>query len=261
MSLINDALKKAERERGERSVPQTASPEPVAKPPRARRKQRYLRGFLLSLLIVGTLTTISTTYLVNQLLEDTPNSTSLVDDLRNLLSDAVDPIPEKSSPSEPASPAESANVSGAQAANEIAPTLPTTEPETPLASKDTSGEASTSSKARSELLQSTEPIADSPSQTPSGPDSDTPVSAAPENLVVVQDQQADFADSLRTLEIRGIMQSSGRVLIFDASDGRTRTYSVGDTITGLPDCTVLEIDGKNVRIGSKGLEPITLVFK
>jgi hypothetical protein len=70
VSLINEALKKAQREQASRNSPQLpdpAQPQPVTKPPR---RYRYLRGFVLSLLLIGTLTTLFTTYFLRQLLPE-----------------------------------------------------------------------------------------------------------------------------------------------------------------------------------------------
>ena len=74
MSLINEALKKAQGPRSTNSgrsteapSPSTAGKDPV--PPR-RSRLRYLWGFLLSVLIVGILSTAFTSFFIWQLLEE-----------------------------------------------------------------------------------------------------------------------------------------------------------------------------------------------
>lgn len=72
MSLINDALKKAQQQTQQRLPPGgTQQMEAVSHPkPRGSSLRRYLRGFILSVLIVGILSTALSYYFISQLLEE-----------------------------------------------------------------------------------------------------------------------------------------------------------------------------------------------
>jgi hypothetical protein len=258
MSLINDALKKAELERGQRSDPEHSHPQPRSGPGRPGRGWRYLRGFLISMLVVGTGTTLLTHYFVTQLLEP-PSAAS-----------GPDHEPE--------------------AVNALSATLPAPDPEPPVViSEPSAGEApgpielarqtiekgdTRLSAVQDALLYSTEQaatVATASDPTPDLPEieasaddtsaSSEETSAPTEGIPNRMAAAVAFAEQLEGLEVRGLMAANGRVLIFDGSNGRTRAYSVGDVLDGLPTCKILAIEGKSVRIGGPDGHELTIQLK
>lgn len=260
MSLINDALKKAEREREERPDRVILEPtRPPVAPARRRRGWRYLRGFFISLLIVGTLTTVTTSYLVNQLLKEPGAEPDLVERLTAAIRKP------KTEESRVEGPQESTRapdpVTSPLAAPPIAPIAMAqkTVEQVQASAQDALQSVPNSIDQTKAILSVSEPVATLSDEThegqtglsvendgaePSAPESPAPLPPIDPGAVM-----RAFADSLSGLEVRGLMQANGRVLIYDSLSGKTRTYSVGDSLEGHPDCTILSIEGKSVIIG------------
>lgn len=271
MSLINDALKKAEQERSRRadSAP-PSSPESAPKVPAGRKRWRYLRGFLLSLLIVGTLSTIATTYLVNQLLKDqgTPGifdrpakatdresatesqeHTSIIEAVETTVQENVELMEELNAilPAEAAKPATPEQLPSTQAPPPSTSPVPADKLLVPSAGANVADK----SPADNSPVPNEESAPEDEDPTTVGEDNprpETPINSL-ENLTSV------FLEKLAQLEIRGIMQGSGRALIFDSATGKTHAYSVGDPIDGHPDFRVASIENKSVLIkGPKDIQ-------
>lgn len=259
MSLINDALKKAEQERSRRtdSAP-PSSPETASNVPAGRKRWRYLRGFLLSLLIVGTLSTVATTYLVNQLLKDqgTPGifdrlakapdrkSATESQENRSIIETVETTVQENVKLMEELNailPAETAKPSTPEQ-------LPSTQTPPPSTSPVPVDQASVPSAGANVADKSPVPNEESSlkAEDPTTVGKDSPNPAPPTNTR--ETLTSIFLEKLAQLEIRGIMQGSGRALIFDSATGKTHAYSVGDPIDGHPDFRVASIENKSVLI-------------
>lgn len=276
MSLINDALKKAERERGQRQDSSMFElPAATATPPRRSRGRRYLRGFIISLLVVGTVTTLTTSYLVNQLLEPSGAKSGF----------SGPPLPSEPSAGEAQSAANAGPVETPSGKN--AQDVASSPMETISRAKAVIDEAQSvvqeASKSVPESRAQTNqiPTAPPPGPAASASGGDLPASeaaavgtvtagvapSAPKTADSSPPEPVDpatatraFSESLSGLEVRGLMQASGRVLIFDAATGKTRTYSVGDSLEGRPDCRILAIEGASVRMGGPQSVQHTLHF-
>ena len=221
MSLINDALKKAQAQR-----PSSTTHHPVmqggpdhipAKPPR---KRRYLFGFVVAVLVVGLFSTLISTYLVYQILgKDAPEKGSVAGNspVSEVLPPAESaPAPVKAEASstpqaEQAMVAETQETFAATAAGAPEPSqAEVTPPPTPVPTP--------------------EPVVTQPAPLPPPAPAPVQVAAAPgpEAFPEVWNRLQDF-------EIRGVMSGGGKtpkVLIYDLKTQKSRSYRPGDLIDG-----------------------------
>lgn len=258
MSLINDALKKAELERGQRSEPAQPHPHPPSSPGRPGRGWRYLRGFLISMLVIGTGTTLLTHYFVTQLLEPPPNRTSLdhgPEDVNALSATlpAPDPVP-PAVISEPSAGEAPGPIELARQTIERAETRLETVQDALLYSTEQAAAIATASDPTPNLPE----IEAGPDDRSASPEeTSTPTEGVPNRMAGAM----AFAEELAGLEVRGLMAANGRVLIFDDANGKTRAYSVGDVLDGRPACKILAIEGKSVRIGGPDGHELSIQLK
>jgi cytoskeletal protein RodZ len=204
MSLINEALKKAQPERpSDKPTPPPMDPSAgVQQPP--KRKKNYLWGFLLAVLIVGLFSAAVSTFLVYQVLGD---------------SDGKDAA--SSSTQEEASSTDSdqmwVKMAEATTSGSLAEQVQTA-PEEP---QPVSNETVMNESASAETFPETSEAALSKPPTPPNP--------------------AVWA-RLQELEIRGIMSGGNKVLIFDLSTGKTKSYQPGDILDGSLALKIASID-------------------
>lgn len=210
MSLINEALKKAQSER-----PSSIQNHPVMqggghshpqqKPPR---KRRFLFGFIMAVLIVGLFSTGVSTYLVYQIL-----GTDKSEEAGN--AQAARPVEVAATQADPATattppPAETVKVQEpvvGKEVTEVVKAAPTTPVEAPVAQQPVPQE-----------IVAPPPVVEVPAPEPA----------------VVQAAGTDPStwNRIDEFEIRGIMSRGEKVLIFDARNQRSKTYRPGDLIDG-----------------------------
>lgn len=219
MSLINEALKKAQAQKSAspQQDPQsaaTAAAKPPPPPPPARSKRRfsYLWGFILSVLIVGALSFGLSYYFVSKLLVE---SETQANKSVTPVADLPDQIAEFPKPDNTAPPPPTPVPQSTALATENNPTqAKALAPVAPIAIADESQPPPTSTPAATSA----------PTPTPSPQAS--PVAASPPSLPVAN---ADAAAFVEAIEIRGIMGGT-RALIYDPVLGRNRAYERGDRI-------------------------------
>lgn len=207
MSLINEALKKAQgdrpaRQQGGPSNPETDLTAEAHYTPREKgRRRSYLWGFVVSLLVVGTFTTLLTAYFVKQFLG----------------SEESDPPPPPESVVRAPSGQPSVDPSDVAATTPAAASPP--EP-----------------AAVSQQEPPTEPpaVQQPPAETTPPPGPPTP----PNPAVVAR---------LMELEIRGIMSKGTRVLIFDQATGKTKAYASGEALEGPMGLVVETISNSSIK--------------
>ncbi|MGA1204935.1 MAG: hypothetical protein ACO3ZW_03875 [Opitutales bacterium] len=196
MSLINEALKKAQAERPStiHNHPTMQESERHQSPPTQPRKRRYLFGFLVSVLVVGLFSAALSTYFVYKIIGE-----------------------EESTAARPAQAGPTpAVVEQAALASEPA-SVP--EPATPVAQVDTAPVV-------------TAPV---PAETPQPVVAKTPPTPAPlEKPAPLGDGQSypEIWTRIQELEIRGIMSGGYRVLIYDTRTSRAKAYRPGDLVDG-----------------------------
>jgi hypothetical protein len=214
MSLINEALKKAQSERPSsvhnHPAMQGMPMEPQQKPPK---KKRYLFGFIMSVLVFALLSTMVTTYLVFQILGEDKGSDSNGTQVAE-----VSTVQElETTPAQPVVPQK----------EEVVPEAIAEEPVPVL--------------AETEVQEESVPA---PLTTPEAkpvPVSEPPVVSAPAPPPVVEKPAPQVAllgsdplvwNRLEELEIRGIMSGGAKVLIFDSRTNKARAYKPGDLVDG-----------------------------
>jgi cytoskeletal protein RodZ len=213
MSLINEALKKAQPERPSDKSNKahiTAPPLPHQKPP--KRKKNYLWGFLMAIIIVGLFSAAVSSFLVYQILgEEEGTQTTSTESQPEEASPESDQAWEKMAVNEKAKPLAS------EADGSTAGSIP--EP-------SESGQASTATQepdagaVAPARLSAAEILANAPPSRPN---------------------PAVWA-RLQELEIRGIMSDGNKVLIFDTSTGKTKSYKPGEILDGSLALKVASID-------------------
>jgi cytoskeletal protein RodZ len=219
MSLINEALKKAQPERP--VAPNTPPPPPSQgehyQTPR-KKKRGYLWGFLMAVLLVGLFSAIVSTFLVYQILGDETGETA-----------------SKESPAETSAPVEAGTVW------EKLPEEPASEPVVASVSADATEPAITTPVAAVETVEPAKPV--------------EPVAAAVEQTVTAappaKPNPAVWA-RLQELEIRGIMSGGNKVLIFDLSTGKTKSYKPGDILDGSLALTISSIESGEILFEDYG---------
>lgn len=216
MSLINEALKKAQNERQPGGNAKQAAAEAAAaailssQPEKPRRRKRnYLWGFIISVLVVGLLASGVSLILVNQLVKE-----------------------EEAYRQQPAPQAQAAVP------------VPETAAQTPAADAapaQAQDSAETATLAgRAETVSA--PMADSvpPVNTPVSPVAmDEPAAAPVADSRTSSTRPAPEARAnpevwarLEEFEIRGIMPGGSKVLIFDKRTSQSQTFRTGDMLDG-----------------------------
>lgn len=209
MSLINEALKKAQSPRPAGSGPSpdssgaAGSGKGPAPPPRNR--LRYLWGFLLSVLIVGILSTAFTSFFIWQLLgeEEQEPSHPPARESSELPTAPAKPVAEKTRPEEP---------------DAVLPEEPS--PATP---PEASPELPSSGLATAPPTAPTEPSAPPPPPDPA------------------------VISRLLELEIRGVMSGGTRILLHDKATDRTKAYMKGETLEGSFGLTIESISKTSIE--------------
>jgi len=202
MSLINEALKKAQSERPSsiqnHPVMQGGQSHPPQKPPR---KRRFFFGFIVAVLIVGLFSTGVSTYLVYQILgTDKKEETGNAQDEKSteVTATPVDPVTATTPPVEEAvKPQEPVPEKVVTEVVEVAPKTPV---EAPVA----------------EQTVAQPPAVEVP---------------APAVVQVVGTDPAIWS-RIDEFEIRGIMSRGEKVLIFDSRNQKSKAYKPGDLIDG-----------------------------
>jgi hypothetical protein len=200
MSLINEALKKAQGERpvqGNAGPPEGSPPDSPGHyvPPPKKDRKSFIWGFILAVFVVGTFTILLSTFFVWQILGP--------EEERDAVSKQAE-VSEQAGPveAEAAKPVE--NVQAQLPAAKPVPTEVAREPEP-------------------EPVQATEPA---------------PPASPPDPAVIAR---------LMELEIRGIMSGGTRVLIYDQSSGRNKTYRAGDSLEGPMGLVVENISTSSIK--------------
>ncbi len=224
MSLINDALKKAQAERpsppthhpgmedAQRSVPQ---------PPRRRR--RYLFGFIMAVLVVGLFSTAVSSYLVYQILgsdKATPAEEAAAPESAPAVIVEEPVVTEETEPPAPPIPEAAEEPVPIPATEAVAMTETEPAPVETVAVVEVSPPVTAASAAPPEAT----------AMTASAPEVTTETQAtSPEAFPEVWTRLQDF-------EIRGVMSGGGdrlpKVLIYDLRSQKSRSYRPGDLIDG-----------------------------
>jgi flagellar basal body-associated protein FliL len=227
MSLINEALKKAQSDRPSsihaHPAMQGMPMDPQQKPPK---KKRYLFSFIIAILVVALLSTLISTYLVYQILGDDDSQPDEV-----VQSDKVEVIPEQAAPIPDQEPVEPEPVTpGPVAKHTVDEENQATQVEEPQV------------EVAIEKVEESTPL---PEPTP------VEVIPEPEPVPVIQEAAPTIAkidtnpqvwNRLMEFEIRGIMSGGTRVLIFDSRTGKARAYQPGDLVDGALSLKVSSID-------------------
>ncbi len=212
MSLINEALKKAQTDRpaGDAGSRDHAmhQPGPPHSPP-GKRKRSPIWGFLLAVLIIGLFSASISTVLVYKILG------------------------EDEAPTQP----------------EVQPG-PAEEPESQVTARETEVPAQLEPQPAGPVaeVQAEEPVIEEPAAASSPPatrnagvtaSGGEPVPVPPEQAPVAEQPAPEPAvpnaalwERLEELEIRGMMSGGTKVLIYDSSNGKTRSYVEGDLFDG-----------------------------
>jgi hypothetical protein len=206
MSLINEALKKAQQSAPSPQHPVMASPSPAqvepapaASPPR----KSFIWGFIAALLLVGIVTTLMTAFIVSQFLGDSDKESSV-----------------KSEDSNPTTLAAEGLAPGSQ------PLV-----EQPLIGNsrtdmDEAGNAGTAS-ATAPVLAKT-------------------VQSEPEEVPTEPQPMQEVYSRLNEFQIRGVMSGGTKVLIYDRGSETTRAYVPQDTLPGPYPVTLIRINSNSI---------------
>ncbi len=211
MSLINEALKKTQGPRStgpDHEEPHAAAAGKAQAPP-PRGRLRYLWGFLLSVLVVGILSTIFTSFFIWKLLEEEEQGEPPPPPPESAAIPATaEPMPETGLSEEPTD----------DLADEAFP------PVSETASHEETPPESSSSGSTTEQI----PTGEASSPPPPEPD---PVSVS----------------RLLELEIRGVMSGGTRVLLHDQATDRTKVYLQGETLEGPLGLKIETISGNTIE--------------
>jgi len=200
MSLINEALKKAQSDRPHAPKHLVASQLGGAgHPPPAPRKRNYLWGFLMSVIIVGLFSAGMSTFLVYYILGDEKPAAEAaqakpVAAQVAQVEPVAEPLPAEAAPEPAPVPEKVSTPTGGTQAEPVLKEAPVTKAAPP------------------------------PAVTPEVPPSATPPPPGPTNPAVWA--------RLQELEIRGIMGGGTKVLVFDLSTGKTKSFVEGDLVDG-----------------------------
>lgn len=199
MSLINEALKKAQGERPVQGARTDAGHSPETQghyvPPPRKNHKSLIWGFILAVFIVGTFSLGLSIYFISKLLDE--EETAHVAPQAGIeVAGAVEEQETTEALSEP------------KAVEEIVETPPAT---------------------MTEAVPEPEPVKVAEPARPATP---------PDPAVIAR---------LMELEIRGIMSGGTRVLIYDQSSGRNKTYRAGDSLEGPMGLVVENISNSSIK--------------
>lgn len=260
MSLINDALKKAQSQNAAASrvglpYPATASLE--SPPP--RRRSRLLFGCLLSGIVLPTLMLILSAVLLTTFVEDNPSLMDWAQERIALLrgdtgaasSSAADalPGPARVEPPPPAIEPPSAATAPPDG-NDLGDRVE-------LVDRVEQGEEPDRSGPQALAAEDSE--ADPPAVAAAATDEGAPaieiepvapVAPAPVTAPPARPATSDpaIAARVRALEIRGVMSGQSRILIYDPVTGRTRAFEIGQVIEGIHPLTVIDIQPNRLTL-------------
>lgn len=222
MSLINEALKKAQSKQGPPPVASASTPDqpPQPQPKPKSRRRSFFWGFLAALLMVSIVSMLSITVLTKVLLSDGDGGSTQAADNMNALVDTVRQATGSDSPE------------GGQASR-----MPT---ETPAVPERTGEEVAAGSIV----------VADEPAAAPEPTEDVQPEPPLESELPEAPARPGAAVDvpALHALEIRGIMSAGSRVLIFEPTTNRSRPYSAGQALESLPDWTIAEIQSASILL-------------
>ena len=215
MSLINEALKKAQTERKTDSQPHQTTAEAAAAAilsshqQKPKRKRNFLWGFVISVLVVGLLASGISLILVNQLFTEEESYQH-------------PPAAAQQKPSLPPTAA-----IDAPSAEKVTPVPASSGPNPAPAAMNPAAQSPAS--AAQTVVQPPPAAVATPSATPTPPT--PPPSSAAKPRTQAKPNPEVWA-RLEELEIRGIMPGGSKVLIFDKRTGQNKTFQTGDMLDG-----------------------------
>ena len=218
MSLINEALKKAQPERPTAGshIPKASGPAGIYQHP-PRKKRSYLWGFLMAIVIVGLFSAGVSTLLVWQILGDDENKTAQ--------ESSANPETIAGSINSGQEPEWEKLPDNAQGTETTGLKQDLSESVLPVsAAVSSSDETSAEVQAVSQAMRNeSQPVVEASTLPPTRPD-------------------AAVWARLQELEIRGIMSGGNKVLIHDLSTGKTKSYKPGDILDGSLALKIATID-------------------
>jgi len=227
MSLINEALKKAQ---GQRQSQEGTTPpggpvpphEPHHPPAQKPHRRSFLWGFLMAVLIVGAFSILLTTFFVRQILNDSENNKT--------------DQPSESAITEP----EAAKASGSSSS---VTGIEKTE-KSPGKQENASKEAV---PAETDLpaKEETGPVPEGVTASEDEPRA-IPETGSPARTIPPQPPNPAVVARMLEIEIRGVLGGS-KVLILDQATGRTKAHRVGDPLEGSMGLIVEEITGSHIK--------------
>ncbi len=273
MSLINEALKKAQTDRpsvNPNLPPPVDNGVPPQQPPPSSNRRRYLWGFILSILIVGLFTTTLSTFLIYQILGEeeqkakktdqsrletvSDNVGELVNVVQTATSEKTPPTPAAAEPVVQPEPVPVAEVAPPkipppqpqpEVVQAIAPPVAVEVPVNP-----TPQPAAVPESAPEPQQQPTEiePMVEEPVAAATQP------AAIPQQVPVTSGPVENPATwgRLQNIEIRGIMSGGTKVMIFDADNNKTKTYRPGDLFDGTLSLKVATISSSAIIFEDHG---------
>jgi hypothetical protein len=229
MSLINEALKKAQGQRPAAARP-PREPQHADMPvqqPQQPKQRSMLWGFLIVIIFVGLFSAGAATFLVWQLIGQ--------GDAENTAAAQPQPSPAAAIAAVPA-PAVEPAATGPGPLTPVEPAAPAPEPELPVG----------------------QPLA------AAGTEVIPPLQqeAVTESAAVRVPTEYDSAiwARLEQIEIRGIMSGGSRVLIFDTATGKTKSFQPGEMLDGALGLKVASIAPSTIIFEDHGGSPHTKSF-
>lgn len=214
MSLINEALKKAQGERGDTPSASTSDPLPdhlgtnyTPKP----RKRNHIWGFIIAVLVITLIGTIASVILLKQFMptEEAPEITA---------------APAKTQPgTTPAAPAPEAIPPAAPTVAEVEPPTPVSTVEVPVIIQTIEAPAPRTAAETATPIAEPDPL--DPFLQEETPKTTKPITSSSGANPAVWNR-------LQNLEIRGVMSGGEKVLIQDLRSGRTKRFGPGDMVDG-----------------------------
>lgn len=245
MSLINEALKKAQTQRPGGTAPPLAGPAsggpPHGQPPAGKRPRSFIWGFLAALFVVGFVTIGLSSFFIWQILETDGEAPTGSPPATVELASAIveEPVPQPvQDPAQPAASPLTPDTAAPPEADSATPAANLTEEPPPPVD----------APAQSTAPEPVEAIAEAPppaSPPPAG------LSAPPDPRVIAR---------LMELKIRGIMGGGTKVLIHDTASGQTRAFEAGDSLEGPMGLTVSVIRSSSITFTDYAGIPHTKSF-
>ena len=242
MSLINEALKKAQTERqvAPPPPPRSGVPVPPGSPPQPRKKRNYLWGFLMAIIFVGLFSAVVSTFLVYQILGPEEASTK------------AEPAAETAVLAEAATP-ESPVITAPEPSAE-----PQLEPSAQPAEPATTPPASPAAEAPVEAVDAI--VAAEPVEVPVVEAPAPPAAPAPTVAAVAAVSNPAIWTRLELLEIRGIMSGGTKVLIHDLANGKTKAFTTGELLDGALGLRIAQIKPSAILFQDNGGYSYTKTF-